>query len=70
MTYSKYFKTKLKIGDQIQVKIIEHIDGNDWIVSLSGRLLRVVNTSQKKFREGENIWLKVESLEPPRLVDL
>lgn len=70
MTYFKHFKSKLKIGDQIQVKIIEHVDGNDWIVSLSGSLLRVVNTSQKKFREGENIWLKVESLEPPRLVDL
>lgn len=62
--------TRYKIGDHIQAKVIEHIDGKEWILSLEGNLIRVVNSSRTKFKEGEKVWLKIESLEPPRLVEI
>lgn len=62
-------KSQFKVGDRIQAKIIEHIEGKDWIVSLQGTLIRVVNSSKKQFREGDQVWLKIESLEPPILVE-
>ncbi len=61
-------RSRYRQGDVIPVKVIEHIDGDSWIVSFEGDLIRVQNSSQQKFREGAVISMRLISVDPPQLI--
>jgi ribosomal protein L19 len=54
----------LKLGDTINVQIIEVIDGETFIVSFSGDLIRVKNSSTKDLRVQTEVKVRVMSLSP------
>lgn len=61
-------KANYKIGDEVQARVIERIDAQDWIVSLNGTLIRITNQVGTPLRENQLIWLKVKSLDPAELI--
>jgi hypothetical protein len=63
-------KARYKTGELIQVRVVEYISEQAWIVSLQGSLIQVRNRSQRPFKEGEEITVKVESVDPAVLTIL
>jgi uncharacterized Fe-S cluster-containing radical SAM superfamily enzyme len=57
-------KSRYKAGELIKVRVVEYISGQSWIVSLQGSLIQVRNRSQQSFKVGEEIMVKVESVDP------
>jgi uncharacterized Fe-S cluster-containing radical SAM superfamily enzyme len=57
-------KSRYKAGELIKVRVVEFISGQSWIVSLQGSLIQVRNRSQRSFSVGEEISVKVESVDP------
>lgn len=56
-----------KIGDQLEVKVIERVDNTAWIVSLQGVLIQVRNSSAQPLKEGDIILMRLVSLDPPQM---
>jgi hypothetical protein len=54
----------LKRGQQVWAIVQESIAQNEVIINFSGDLIRVQNQTQKPFRVGQRVLLKVESLQP------
>ena len=63
-------KKSYRIGDRIQAKVIERIDETDWIVSLEGTLIKVVNRTGQILKDGDMVPLRVDSLDPAKLTIL
>ena len=63
-------KSRYKAGDIIQVRLVEDLGDHAWLVSLEGTLIQVRNRSLSEFREGMMISVRLESLDPARLVVL
>lgn len=67
MTSFEVISAKYNIGDDVPVKVIEHIEGDEWIVSFEGHLLKVINNSKIKMEEGQLLYLQLTQLHPPQL---
>ncbi len=67
MHSSQKLKMHYKIGDHLQVKVIERVDKDAWIVSLQGLLIQVRNSSAQPLKEGDIILMRLVSLDPPKM---
>ncbi len=67
MHSSQKLKMHYKIGDQLEVKVIERVDNTAWIVSLQGVLIQVRNSSAQPLKEGDIILMRLVSLDPPQM---
>jgi DNA primase len=67
MHSSQKLKAHYKIGDQLQVKVIERVDNTAWIVSLQGVLIQVRNSTAQPLKEGDVILMRLVSLDPPKM---
>lgn len=56
-----------KIGDNLEVKVIERVDNSAWIVSLQGMLIQVRNSTTLSLKEGDIVQMRLVSLDPPQL---
>lgn len=56
-----------RLNDVFTVKVIERIDRESWIVSLSGTLIQVKNKTARTLREGDHVQVRLKSLNPTQL---
>jgi hypothetical protein len=67
MHSSLKLRMNYKVGDHLQVKVLEQLDDSAWIVSLQGVLIQVRNSTSQPLNEGDIIWMRLISLDPPQL---
>lgn len=67
MHSSQKLKMHYKIGDNLEVKVIERVDNSAWIVSLQGMLIQVRNSTTLSLKEGDIVQMRLVSLDPPQL---
>jgi hypothetical protein len=60
----KFTLPYLKKGQRLSAEVVEMIDDDVCIVNLGGDLLRVKNTTGRKFAAGLSIELEVTNLHP------
>lgn len=57
-------KPGILVGQQIQAQVIELLDEGDAIVSFRGHLVRVQNRTERLFKMGELLDLRVTKVSP------
>jgi uncharacterized Fe-S cluster-containing radical SAM superfamily enzyme len=67
MYSAQKLKLHYKVGDELDVKVIERVDNNAWIVSLRGMLIQVRNSTTFSLKEGDTVRMRLVSLNPPQL---
>ena len=60
----KFFVDRLEVGDVVQAKVAEVLDGNGLIISMSGDLARAANETNRRLRVGDIVKLRVASTNP------
>ncbi len=55
---------QLRVGEVVKAQVVENVSAENFIVSFSGDLIRVKNQTGKLFDIGQQIHLKVTSLNP------
>jgi uncharacterized Fe-S cluster-containing radical SAM superfamily protein len=60
-------ENKHQIHDIFTVKVIERVDHESWIVSMSGTLIQIKNKTHRDLKEGAQVRVRVKSLDPVQL---
>lgn len=55
---------KIQIGDVINSHVVEEVSPREFIVSLNGDLVRVVNRSLKSLETGQSVKVRVVGVNP------
>ncbi|MCB9072859.1 MAG: hypothetical protein H6623_04490 [Bdellovibrionaceae bacterium] len=67
MSSTEKIQNHYRLHEVLSVRVIERVDQESWIVSLSGTLIQVKNKTKRPMRIGEQVRMRIKSLDPVEL---